>query len=111
MTKKQDFIIHPIEATLRKLLIDDGTSHFPDMGQAKLPRGVLQQEHRLPAEADLKVEGDAAAPAASGLRRTGRPDDRRSTHRQLPAAREMWRKEREREKRGLVRVCQDKCRR
>lgn len=66
------------------LLIDDGASHFPDVGQTELPGGVLQQQHRLPAEADLEMEGDAGAPR---LRRAGRPDNRRSAHRQLPTAR------------------------
>lgn len=67
------------------LLVDDGASHFPDMGQAELSRRVGQQEHRLAAEPDLEVEGDAAA--AARLRGAGRPDDRRGAHRQLPAGR------------------------
>lgn len=56
------------------------------MGETEVPRGVLQQQHRLPAQPDLEVEGDAA-PGSSPRRRqrAGRPDQRSGAHRKLPA--------------------------
>lgn len=56
------------------------------MSEAEVPRGVLQQQHRLPAQPDLEVEGDAAAGSNPRRRqRAGRPDQRRGAHRKLPA--------------------------
>lgn len=88
MAEEQNFVIHSIETTFRKLLVDDGASHFPDVGEAEVPRGVMQQQHRLPAQPDLEVEGDAAAAGSSSPRRrqrAGRPEQRRGAHRELPA--------------------------
>lgn len=59
MAKKQDLIIHSIETTFRKLLVDDGASHLADVRQAVVAGGVLQKQHRLAAQADLQMERDA----------------------------------------------------
>lgn len=49
------------------LLVHDGASHLPDMRQAVVARGVLQEQHRLAAQADLQMERDA--PRRGGPRR------------------------------------------
>lgn len=80
------------------LLVHDGAGHLPDLAEAQL-RGV--QQHRLPAQADLDVEGDhtssssssataissAAGAAGAGVvgppwerERARRTDQRRRTH-------------------------------
>lgn len=89
------------------LLVDDGASHLADVRQAVVPGRVLQQQHRLAAQADLQMEGDAPGrgrdgsqergwPRAGprhqrrggrrcrrrhGQQRAGRPQDRRGAHR------------------------------
>lgn len=67
MTEKQDLVIESIEATFRELLVHDGASHLPDMRQAVVARGVLKEQHRLAAQADLQMERDA--PRRGGPRR------------------------------------------
>lgn len=49
------------------LLVHDGASHLPDMRQAVVARGVLKEQHRLAAQADLQMERDA--PGRGGPRR------------------------------------------
>lgn len=89
------------------LLVDDGTSHLADVRQAVVPGRVLQQQHRLAAQADLQMERDAPGRRGDGSQegrgprprprdqrggrcrrhrghgqqRAGRPQDRRGAHR------------------------------
>ena len=48
------------------LLVDDRASHLADVRQAVVPGRVLQQQHRLAAQADLQMEGDAPGRGRDG---------------------------------------------
>lgn len=54
-------------------LVDDRASHLRTCARAVVPGRVLQQQHRLAAQADLQMEGDAPAGAATDQDPRGLP--------------------------------------